>query len=302
MTRPLFAMICALSALLSGCDGDRSIRITSTRTVENGTRGVLKVIDGLQCPQTMGSLTRKGSAHAGGTVCTYAGAKGAEVSLHLVRLDGDSVDQVLKAFETRLSTEMPQTMARLQAVEANASAEAARADAASARADADAARADADAARADAHADAAATPAGSTATVRVPGVHIETKNDDADVRLPGLSIESHGDRSSVRIGGISIQANDGTGDVRIHSGDDRVSIQAHDDSAEIRTDTGGDSTRITWILTDPQASAAGWRLVGYEARGPQGGPIVVATVRSKDSERGRVFADARDLVALNVGR
>ena len=43
-------------------------------------------------------------------------------------------------------------------------------------------------------------------------------------------------------------------------------------------------------------------MVGYEARGPVGGPIVVATVRSKDRERDPVFEDARELVELNVGQ
>jgi len=42
-------------------------------------------------------------------------------------------------------------------------------------------------------------------------------------------------------------------------------------------------------------------MVGFEARGPVGGPLVIATVRSKDTNRGRAFEDARDLVTLNVG-
>jgi hypothetical protein len=296
MTRHLFFMVCALAALTAACDGERTIRITSTHTGDDGPQGVLKVVDALQCPQTMGSLTRKGSAHAGGSVCTYTGAKGAEVSLHLVKLDDSSVDEVLQAFQNRLSAEMPLTLARLRAAETAAAADAARADAEAARADASAARADAEAARADAVAAAEVT------TVQMPGVQIETRGDNADVKLPGINIESRGDRSSVRIGGINIQSNDGTGSVNIRSGDDRVSIQSHADSTEVRTSTGGESTRITWVMNDPEASEAGWRLVGYEARGPKGGPLIVATVRSRDNERGRVFADARDLVALNVGR
>ncbi|WP_417231540.1 methyltransferase type 11 [Brevundimonas sp.] len=289
MTRPLFVMICALAALTAACDGERTIRISSTHTGQDGPHGVLKVVDALQCPQTMGSLTRKGTAHAGGSVCTYVGAKGAEVSLHLIQLDGTSVDSVLEAFQTRLSQEMPLTIARLRAAEETAAAEAARADGDAAQADAEAARADAAAAE-------------ESTTVQMPGVHIETHGDNADVKLPGINIQSHGDRSHVRIGGINIQSSDGSGQVNIQSGEDRVSIQSHADSTEVRTSTGGDATRITWVLNDPEASESGWRLVGYEARGPRGGPIVVATVRSRDSERGRVFADARDLVTLNVGR
>jgi hypothetical protein len=42
-------------------------------------------------------------------------------------------------------------------------------------------------------------------------------------------------------------------------------------------------------------------MVGYEARGPVGGPLVVATIRSRDANRDRVMEDARALVRLNVG-
>ncbi len=66
-------------------------------------------------------------------------------------------------------------------------------------------------------------------------------------------------------------------------------------------DAAGEATRVSWILTDNRTSESGWRLVGYEARGPVGGPLVVATVRSRDRNRERAFEDAKDLVALNAG-
>ena len=135
------------------------------------------------------------------------------------------------------------------------------------------------------------------------GVDIQAEGDDATVRLPGLHIESRGDEATVRIGGFHIDASGGEGTVDIQGSDggDNVSVQAHQDAAEIRTSAGGGATRASWILTDNRPSEAGWRLVGYEARGPAGGPIVGATVRSRDRDRGRVFEDAKDLVALNVG-
>jgi uncharacterized protein YjbI with pentapeptide repeats len=62
-----------------------------------------------------------------------------------------------------------------------------------------------------------------------------------------------------------------------------------------------DGARMEGALTDDRSSESGWRVVGYEARGPVGGPLVVATVRSRDSNRERAFEDARALVALNAG-
>lgn len=268
----LIPALCA--AGLTACD----LRITSTTRNENAdAKGALTVVQTLQCPQTMGSLTRKGSASDGGSVCTYAGPRGSEVSLHLVKLDGAQPAEALKAFEDRLSAAMPQAVAQLRA-----------------------------AAEKDSEAAPAAAPAsGDRATVRAPGVDIRAEGDDATVRLPGLRIESKGDQASVRIGGFHIDATEDGSTANITtSGEgegDNVSVQANQDAAEIRTSAGGGATRASWILTDNRPSEAGWRLVGYEARGPAGGPIVVATVRARDRDRGRVFEDAKDLVTLNVG-
>lgn len=283
LTRPLLLPVLCAAALTAACDGD-SVRISSTHTENGEVKGALKVIETLQCPKTMGSLTRKGTATAEGTVCLYAGPRGAEVSLHLVRLDGAPVEQALKAFEDRLSVNLPQAVATLKASK-----------------DADAV------ARANAEGEVAAdaTRSGDRASVRAPGVDIQAEGDNASVNLPGLQIESRGDQASVRIGGFHIDASDGpageTVDIQASEGEDNVSVQAHNDAAEVRTSSGGDATRASWILTDNRPSEAGWRLVGYEARGPAGGPLVIATVRSRDRDRGSVFEDAKDLVALNVG-
>ena len=289
-TRPLLLpALCAVAALVAACDVETSRTVRLERASDDGAgKGVLKVVDALQCPQTQGSLTRKGSASAGGTVCSYVGPRGTEVSLHLVALDGGSPAAALKAFEERLSGDLPQAVAGLE----QAATEAER----------DSARAEAQAGEAAARAEAAAS-SGERASVRAPGMAIDAAGDDATVRLPGLHIETHGDQASVRIGGFHIDADDGSGSVDIQGGEDgdNVSIRARNDSAEIRASAAGEATRASWILTDNRPSAEGWRLVGYEARGPVGGPIVVATVRSRDRERGRAFEDAKDLVTLNVG-
>lgn len=278
--RPLLIpTVCAFAALTACDDG---VRISSTRG-DSDAKGVLKVIETLQCPQTMGSLTRKGSASAAGTICTYVGPKAAEVTLHLVPLDGDTPAEVLTAFERRLSGALPQAVERLNPSEAGAAEGDARAEAGKVERD---------------------RAPGDRATVRAPGVEIDARGDDATVRLPGVRIETRGDRASVRIGGFQIDADDGDGSARIRGagGDgENVNINARDDAAEIRVSAGGEATRSRWILTDKSPSDAGWRLVGYEARGPVGGPLVVATVRSRDTDRNRAFEDAKALVTLNAG-
>lgn len=294
----LIPTVCAFAGLAACGDG---VRISSTRSDNNDAKGVLKVVETLQCPQTMGSLTRKGSASEGGTVCTYVGPKGAEVSLHLVPLDGETPAHVLKAFEQRLSGDLPRAVEALEAAADAADAEAATAERAAATAEAAAATAEQAADQAAADHSAAS---GDRASVRAPGVNIEANGDDATVRLPGMRIETRGDKASVRIGGFHIDADDSDGSARVSGSSpagDNVSITAQDDAAEIRANAAGGGTRASWILTDNRVSDSGWRLVGYEARGPVGGPLVVATVRSRDRNRDRAFEDAKDLVALNAG-
>lgn len=271
------AAVITASLAVTACGGERKVRITSRTDDE---KGILKVVDALQCPETQGDLIRKGSAQAGGTICSYSGPRGSEVTLHLVRLDGTDVAEVLGTFESMLKRDLPEAAARMNAPQSPVSPTTPAAPGAQ------------------------ESPGGQAAGgtgVDMPGVNVRSDVDGETVRLPGLSVESSGDKSSVRIGGFHIQTNQGSEDVQISSSDESVSVQAHDDAAEIRTRAPGDTTRTTYLLTDTTASAAGWRLVGYEARGPAGGPLVVATVRSKDRDENSAFDDAKDLVSLNVG-
>ncbi|PQZ76964.1 MULTISPECIES: methyltransferase type 11 [unclassified Brevundimonas] len=297
---------CALALMTAACDNGGTVRITTTSSGKD-VAGVLKVVDALQCPQTQGVLTRKGSARADGATCVYSGPRGSEVTLHLVALNGGSVQDALKGFENRLSADLPEALAEARASEDRARAEAARAEADAARAEADAERAGAEAERAAAQAEAAADATADSAHISAPGVRIDAQGDKATVRLPGMHIDADGDRANIRIGGITIRADDKNSqvNVRTNSGSssdaDAVAIDANDSGARIRTSSPGEAVRATFMMTADQSSSTGWRVVGYEARGPSGGPIVVATVRGKDRNENRVFEAAKALVTLNVG-
>lgn len=267
LSRALLPLMFAATAL-AACDRP-NVRISSTSS-NAGTDGVLKVVEALQCPEMQGVLTRKGSAQAGGKVCTYTGPKGAEVELHLVDLEGEPSSEVLQSFEHQLARSLPQTLAEVRARQAKDAAKDAQVRAEEAE-------------QAAAEAQAAA-------------------GESARVHLPGISIDAHGDKARVRIGGLSINADDTGGTVNVRSDDETVDINATEAGAEVRTRSAGDATRSTWMLTDDHASNQGWRMVGYEARGPMGGPIVVATVRTKDGEQDAVLDAARALLTLNVGR
>ncbi|MEN5146934.1 methyltransferase type 11 [Brevundimonas diminuta] len=275
--------VIALALMTAACDNGGTVRITTSTTSDSS--GVLKVVDALQCPQTQGVLTRKGSARADGS-CVYSGPRGSEVILQLVALDGRTQAEALKAFEKRLTSDLPEAMAEVEAENARAQAEAARLDAEAARADAE---------------KAADAITGDSAQISMPGLRVDAQGDKASVRLPGMRIDADGDRANIRIGGLTIRADDKSSRVNVSSGDDTVKIDATEGVARIRTSASGEAVRATFLMTGKEASASGWRTVGYEARGPSGGPIVVATVRSKDRDPDRLFDAAKALVTLNVG-
>jgi len=258
----LIAGLMASCLGLSACDGENAVRITTTSsaTTDGGApKGVLKVVDALQCPDTVGALTRKGSASPGGGSCTYGGARGSEVILYLVKLDGRDAESVLRDYEGRITAEMPQAAVRINASQNESGQE--------------------------------------NASVQAPGVNIQAKGDDATVSLPGLHIETQGDNASVRIAGINIQSKDGQG---ARTEKNTVTIDDTGETTRVRTQTPGEATRMTFILAADQVEPGAWRQVGFEARGPAGGPLVIATVRSK-ARNDRVFDAAKELVALNVG-
>lgn len=248
----LFPLIAVAALGLAACDGDRSVSI-STSSSSDKPRGVLKVVDTLQCPETQGRLTRKGAATDGGTTCWYVGPRGASVQLRLIKVDGDATP-TLDALESELRK------------------------------------------------DIAGGPTGEG-----PQVAVDADGERARVRMPGLSVDAEGEKAQVRIGGLKIEAGEGSSSARAAASasssedEDSVSVRADEGGAEVRVRAQGDATRAKWVLTDGDDAASGWRLVGYEARGPRGGPLVVAVVRSKDDDQDQAFQDAEDLVSLNVG-
>ncbi|MBX9616622.1 MAG: methyltransferase type 11 [Caulobacteraceae bacterium] len=286
MRLPLVSIF-AVSLLTAACDGENSVQISST-TRETQPRGVLKVVETLQCPETIGVLTRKGSAHDGGTTCLYSGPRGAVVSVQLVRLGVRSPDEVLEQLRDTLSADMPHTSAGLKAATDPTVATGSAA-------------ATADVAGSQAEGSGTGATVSDGATAATTGLTVDARGDKAVVRLPGMSVDADGDKASVRFGSFTINADNASETVNIQSQDETVRIQAHDDAAEVHTRAPGDAIRTTYMLTDSRPAEAGWRLVGYEARGPVGGPVVIATVHAKDRNSDAVFDAAKELVTLNVG-
>ncbi len=281
------------AALALAACGDRSVRLSKHSESDDQP---LRVVTQLECPEHQGSLTRVRTA-ADGLSCDYVGPKGAEVTLRLIKLaSGVSAEDTMKPVEDQLNAMLPGVAAKLaksdaEAKAGEASASVAEVEAKKAEAVADKARAQADAA--EAHADA---------DVSMPGLKVKTRGDKASVHLPGIRVDANDAGAHVNIGGVHIDAEgDKSGKVNIQSGEDSVSIRAQDDAGEVRSRKSGPGLRMSYILFDERTSSDGWRLVGYEARGPKTGPIVAAIVKSRSRHEERLFESAKKLVSRNVG-
>lgn len=139
-------------------------------------------------------------------------------------------------------------------------------------------------------------------TIHLPGVNINASDDGADIRIGQLTINSDGGAAEVKVN-KNTNVRDPQANVSVndeHEGD--VTIKANDQGAEIRTRKGGDVIRSTLILANDKAPK-GYRLAGYEARGPKGGPLAVAVVKAKtrDTDDHDLFKDMKALVRHNVG-
>lgn len=267
---------------VAACDGGGARVERRTETDEGGP---LKVVHSLQCPQTQGPLTRRGGPAADGLSCTYAGPRGAEVTLHLVTLGGGSAGEALEGFEQDLAAELPAAPSAAPGPTQAPSEPVTPA--------------------------APLSPEGTTAAeervdVRMPGVTVSTEGEDAVVRLPGMSVDTSGGKTEVRIGGLEIRADEASDSVDITAedgaGGEVLTVRAEGDATVVRTRAPGKSIRANFLITDDTGAERGpWRVVGYEARGPSGGPIVVATVKAKDEGHDDLFRAARALLSLNVG-
>ncbi len=309
------AAVCLTALALTAC-GSRGFHISRHADVDDDA-GPMKMVTTLVCPEHQGDLTRIRTAPDGAS-CDYAGPRGSQVTLSLLKLKpSQTAEDALKPFEDQLNTLMPDAMAKLSKSGdgAHAAADAAEMAADKAEIAADKAeteaekakdKADAAADRAEAVADAAGGKHHDDTEVTMPGVSVKSKDDNASVRLPGVRVDANNGGAHISIGGVHIDADGKKGDhqsghVNISSDNNEVSINAQDHAAQIREHRKGQGMRLTYIVVDDKASTNGWRLVGYEARGPQGGPLVVATVKSTDRNEDRIFHAAKALVKKNVG-
>ncbi|MBO9545088.1 hypothetical protein [Caulobacter sp.] len=259
-------MIGVGASALTACHRTQSDQGQSER--RPGRREPIHVIDKLDCPERQGELKRI-SVAADGQSCSYQSGE-ATVDLRLVRLNGGDAEAALAPIEGELKQIMPTPPASPKPVEGKGKS------------------------------------GKNQTSINLPGVKINASDGGADIRIGHLTINSDGGAAEVKVNkNVNIRGDDAHGAVNVSANDEHegdVTIKADDHGAEIRTQKKGDIVRSTLILANDKAPK-GYRLAGYEARGPKGGPLAVAVVKAKtrDTDDHDIFRDMKALVRHNVG-
>ena len=120
-----------------------------------------------------------------------------------------------------------------------------------------------------------------------PVTYGDGSGDSADVNVPFVRVHADGDRADVRLFGIfhivdkdHDRSHDGDGDrVRKHA-----TVHAGLRGAEVVADeVGRNNVSLVYVLAGGHRYASGYRAVGYIAKGPVTGPLVVAEFRSPEN-------------------
>jgi len=225
------------------------------------TSAPLRTVSSLDCPDNQGDLKLQ-TKGGDGQSCAYASSDGDQVTLKLVSVSGGDVKGALAPMESEVKADLPQVGDKSKGSSSDGGWK---------------------------------QDGGS--------------KDNVDLDLPGIHIHSHGDgHANIDTVGVHVTADgdgdNGKGDAHVvvaggsHGG---VTVDAHDGGAQIRVTDSGAGVRQTFILESDTAGPKGFRVAGYDARGPSAGPLVVATILAKDKDGDGLRHDVRALLKLNVG-
>jgi len=140
----------------------------------------------------------------------------------------------------------------------------------------------------------------------VPEVSSDEPGEHANVDLPFIHIRSAGEHATVRFFGLKIDSDGGRADIDASHRGKRTLVHAGHDGAEITVeDQGHDNVDMVYVLAgNHRRAASGYAAVGYVAKGPVKGPLVVgefrATRHTDENPEHRDGGDLGRLIDRNV--
>ncbi|MFL5296130.1 MAG: hypothetical protein ACJ798_07080 [Phenylobacterium sp.] len=135
--------------------------------------------------------------------------------------------------------------------------------------------------------------------VPTPVSYSDEPGDRADVDLPFLHVHAVGDRADVRLFGIHISSRGQNADVDVSRGHKRSVVHAGARGAEVvAEDVGRSNASLVYVLAANHRASSGYRAVGYVAKGPVTGPLVVAEFHSVHDRHGAGDGDHGDIDRL----
>ena len=150
------------------------------------------------------------------------------------------------------------------------------------------------------------------ALVPIPTPHLtkvraDEPGDHANIDLPFFHVHTAGDHADVRIFGIKVISDGDNANVQTHLGGVHTVVHASSDGAEVMTeDVGRANAALVYVLASDKKPASGYQAVGFVAKGPKAGPLVVGEFRTmskvETNERGTHIenGDLDRLIERNV--
>ncbi len=126
---------------------------------------------------------------------------------------------------------------------------------------------------------------GDHAKVDLPFIHVDANGDSAKVKLFGFNIDAKGDHATIKGG-------PGMKNTVVHAGPGGAQVVAED--------VGKSNASLVYILAGDTPGPSGYRAVGYVARGPVTGPLVVGEFKSRAEHHNDGHNDVDRLVEHNV--
>ena len=111
--------------------------------------------------------------------------------------------------------------------------------------------------------------------------------DRADIDLPFFHIHTAGNHADVRMFGVKVHSEGENADVNVSHGHKHTVVHAGADGAEVvAEDVGRSNAALVYVLASDRRPSSGFWSVGYVAKGPVNGPLVVAEFRTTRKHSG----------------